>query len=145
MAATGGEDDRSSGHPGDRIKVIVVEDHALLRRLLAELLTDAGMDVVATSGTQREALEATLALRPDAVVLDHRLPDGSGIDLCRILVDQLPQLAVIIHSGTLDSIEAHQALDVGAAAVIPKDIRGDELLAAIRVHAGRRFSRSTHA
>jgi two-component system response regulator DevR len=145
MATTGGGDERAFGHPDDRIRVIVVEDHALLRRLLAELLTEAGMDVVATAATRREALEATLALRPDAVVLDHWLPDGFGIELCRLLIEELPQLAVIIHSGTLSSFEAHQALDVGAAAVIPKDTRGDDLLAAIRAHAGRRPARSAHA
>ena len=114
------------------VTVCLVEDHAQVRRRLCDLLTRAGMDVVAAVGTFREGEVAITDHLPDVAVIDNRLPDGSGIDLCRTLSHSTPQVALLLHSGTVTSQVALDALQAGAIAVIPKTIRSDDLLEAIR-------------
>jgi DNA-binding NarL/FixJ family response regulator len=114
------------------VTVCLVEDHAQVRRQLCDLLTGAGMDVVAAVGTFREGKVAITDHLPDVAVIDNRLPDGSGIDLCRTLSHSTPQVTLLLHTGTLTSQVALEALQAGAVAVIPKSIRSDSLLEAIR-------------
>jgi DNA-binding NarL/FixJ family response regulator len=117
------------------VTVVLVEDHAVVRDQLAGILGRAGIDVLATAATVQAGYETVLACRPDVAVLDNLLPDGLGIDLCRRLTAQVPGIPVVMHSGAMTSAERLEALDAGAAAVIPKSIRVDALIQAIRVNA----------
>ena len=72
-----------SGTPAAPIRVFILDDHELVRRGLRELLEGEGFEVVGTSGTAHDARKQIPALRPDVSVLDARLPDGTGIEVCR--------------------------------------------------------------
>lgn len=121
-------------HP-DHLTVVLVEDHAVLREQLTLLLADSGIDVLATAATVQAGYETVLARRPDVAVLDNQLPDGLGVDLCRRLTAQAPGIAVVMHSGAMTSADRLEAFEAGAAAVIPKSIRVDALVQAIKVNA----------
>jgi two-component system response regulator DevR len=110
--------------------VVLVEDHEMLRDQLATLIGDAGMRVLAAVGTMKEGHRAIIALRPRVAVLDNHLPDGYGVDLCRTLTTESPDVNVIICSADVTPTEELEARSVGAA-VVPKSIRGAELLDAL--------------
>lgn len=115
--------------------ICLVEDHALLRDQLVGLLTDAGHRVVAAVGTKAEGLAAVTEHRPKLAVIDHRLPDGLGLDLCRSLKVRLPEVRVVLHSGTIDEALVRAGLAAGAVAVVAKSIRGTALLEAVAAHS----------
>ena len=119
------------------VSVVLVEDHALLAELLTALLTDAGIQVLATAGTQWDGHHAVTTHRPHLAVIDNELPDGSGIDLCRSLRSDAPEVTLLLHTGAASRTETAAALDAGAAAVVLKSLRGENLLAAIEAHAPR--------
>jgi two-component system response regulator DevR len=124
-------------HPAPTITVALVEDHVMLRDQLTALLSEAGVHVVATAGTIRDGHRAIVEGRPLIAVIDNQLPDGSGIDLCKSIAEEFPEVRVVIHSGVLTAEEERAAYDAGALAVVPKSIRGTELLEAVqRVGAG---------
>ncbi|MEU0510461.1 response regulator transcription factor, partial [Amycolatopsis sp. NPDC006125] len=78
------------------ITVFLVDDHEVVRRGVAELLgTDPGLEVVGEATTAAQAMARIPALKPDVAVLDVRLPDGNGIELCRELRSRLPELNVL--------------------------------------------------
>ncbi len=116
------------------ITVCLVEDHPQVRDQLSDIFTAAGMSVVASVGTMVQGELVITKLLPDVAVIDNQLPDGTGIDLCRILSRSAPHVAVILHTGVVTSEVALDSLKAGAVAVIPKEIRTDKLLAAIRDH-----------
>jgi len=113
------------------VTVCIVEDHEILRRAMAGLIADRGDRVVASVATVAAGLDAVLTLRPSMAVIDNQLPDGRGVDLCRTLSSLAPEVAVILHSGTITDDLRREALDAGAAAVVTKSIRGAALLEAI--------------
>jgi two-component system response regulator DevR len=117
------------------ISVVLVEDHAMLAELLTILLTDAGIRVLASVGTRRSGHEAVALHRPHLAIIDNELPDGSGIDLCRSLTAEVPEVALLLHTGYTSTQETQAAMDAGAAAVVLKSPRGDGLLRAIQMHA----------
>jgi two-component system response regulator DevR len=119
----------------DVITVVLVEDHAILAKLLTQLLTDAGIQVLATAGTRHDGHHLVTTHRPHLAVIDNELPDGSGIDLCRSLSAQVPEVALLLHTGYTNTLDTRAAMDAGAAAVVLKSPRGDGLLQAIRIHA----------
>lgn len=126
-----------SADDGERsVRVVLVEDHDALREQLHLLLVNAGIDVVGATASLEEGHRTVRALAPDVVVLDTKLPDGFGVDLCQVLVQEMPGLLVLIHSATISSDQLDQALAAGADAVIPKSIRADALLTAIRTLGG---------
>jgi two-component system response regulator DevR len=114
------------------VTVCLVEDHAMLREQLCELLADSGIEVLAAVGTMREGEAAVITHRPDVAVIDNRLPDGRGIDLVRTLALADLPVTLLLHSATATTADVREALQAGAAAVIVKTIAGDNLLAAIR-------------
>jgi two-component system response regulator DevR len=126
--------ERASGN-STGIRVVLVEDHSRLRQQLSGLLKDAGMRVLAEVGTVREGREAVARHQPDVVVIDSRLPDGGGLALCRLLLLDVPRVALLLHAATPTMAEEHEALHCGVAAVVAKSIRGHALLEAIRRHA----------
>lgn len=126
----------TSGRPASGVTVVLVEEHPVLRQQFARQLGDAGVQVVAAVDTVHTGLDAVLDLRPDVAVIGNPLPDGRGIDLCRALREALPQLVVLLHTAMVTRLEELEAMDAGAAAVIPKGIRGAALVAAVVAHSG---------
>ena len=117
--------------------MVLVEDHAVLAELLTDLLTDAGIQVLATAATQWAGHHAVTTHRPHLAVIDNELPDGSGIELCRSLRVDAPDVTLLLHTGVASTFETAAALDAGAAAVVLKSLRGESLLEAIQTHAPR--------
>lgn len=123
-----------STDPNDsQVRLVVVDDSELVRMgLVAHLSAAPDLDVVGAAGSIAEARELVVEMGPDVVVLDVRLPDGSGIDLCRHLTSTMPSVRCVLHSGAIRVGEADAALAAGAAAVVLKSLSGTELVDAIR-------------
>jgi len=119
--------------------VYLVDDHELVRRGLKELLEQSGdIEVVGESGEAGEAQRRIPALRPDVAVLDARLPDGSGIDVCREIRSRDPQIKALILTSYDDDEALFAAIMAGAAGYVLKDVRGPDLVDGIRrVAAGQ--------
>ncbi len=121
------------------ISVYILDDHELLRRGLRELLeADPAITVVGESGSAVESMRRIPALRPDVAVLDCRLPDGSGVEVCRRVRSQDPGIAVIMLTSFEDDEVVLDAILAGAAGYLLKQVRGDDLLQAVhRVALGQ--------
>ncbi|APA98389.1 response regulator transcription factor [Nocardia seriolae] len=121
------------------IKVFLVDDHEIVRRGLVDLLeSDPELTVVGESGDVSQALARIPALRPDVAVLDVRLPDGNGIELCRELLSRMEGLRCLILTSFTDEQAMMDAILAGASGYVVKDIKGMELAKAIKeVGAGR--------
>jgi DNA-binding NarL/FixJ family response regulator len=114
------------------IRVYLVDDHEIVRRGLRELLEDAGINVVGASGSAVEATRRITALRPDVAILDGRLPDGSGIDVCRDIRSRDPGIACLVLTGYDDDQALFGAIMAGAAGYVLKNIAGTDLVDAVR-------------
>ncbi|BBX18465.1 DNA-binding response regulator [Mycolicibacterium duvalii] len=121
------------------VRVFVVDDHEVVRRGLIELLgSDPELDVVGEAGSVAEALARIPAVTPDVAVLDVRLPDGNGIELCRDLLSRLPELRCLMLTSFTSDEAMLDAVLAGASGYVVKDIKGMELARAIKeVGAGR--------
>ncbi|MGE2727985.1 hypoxia response regulator transcription factor DosR/DevR [Mycolicibacterium vaccae] len=121
------------------VKVFLVDDHEVVRRGLIDLLSaDPELDVVGEAGSVAEALARVPAAQPDVAVLDVRLPDGNGIELCRDLLSQLPDLRCLMLTSFTSDEAMLDAILAGASGYVVKDIKGMELARAIKeVGAGR--------
>ncbi|MEW5810841.1 MAG: response regulator transcription factor [Actinomycetota bacterium] len=119
--------------------VFLVDDHEVVRRGLIELLgADAELDVVGEAGSVAEALARIPAAHPDVAVLDVRLPDGNGIELCRDLLSRMPDLRCLMLTSYTSDEAMLDAILAGASGYVVKDIKGMELARAIKeVGAGR--------
>lgn len=122
-----------------RLRACIVDDHAVVREWLARKLEGLGFEVCVTSGTLQEGVAAILAERPDLAVVDNRLPDGRGIDLCREVSQVMPGIALILHTGMISPLEESQAYQAGVARIALKSIQGDELIAAVAEFAASRL------
>ena len=118
---------------GGQIRVYLLDDHEIVRRGLRELFeSEPDITVIGESGSAAEAIRRIPALRPQVAVLDGRLPDGSGIDVCREVRSVDPSIQGLILT-TFDDDEAlFAAIMAGAAGYILKQIHGSDLVAAIR-------------
>lgn len=115
------------------IRVFLLDDHEVVRRGLADLIDlEADLQVVGEAGTVAEAMVRIPATRPQVAVLDVRLPDGSGVEVCRDLRDALPGLACLMLTSYSDDEALFDAIMAGAAGYVLKDIRGNDLVEAIR-------------
>ena len=121
------------------VRVYLLDDHEIVRRGLRELLeADGSIEVIGESGLAVEATRRIPALRPDVAVLDGRLPDGSGIDVCRDVRSIDPTIACLILTSYDDDEALFSAIMAGAAGYVLKQIRGNELVDAIhRVARGQ--------
>ena len=121
------------------VKVFLVDDHEVVRRGLADLLAaDPELEVIGDAGSVSEAKVRIAALKPDVAVLDVRLPDGSGIELCRDLLSDLPELRCLMLTSFTSDEAMLEAILAGASGYVVKDIRGMELASAIKdVGAGK--------
>jgi two-component system, NarL family, response regulator DevR len=121
------------------IRVFLLDDHELVRRGLKDLLEESGkVEVVGEAGTVAEALARIPAVRPDVAILDGRLPDGSGIDVCREVRSSLPDTYCLILTSYDDDEALFAAILGGASGYLLKQIRGGDLVDAVeRVSAGQ--------
>ncbi|MBY0442082.1 MAG: response regulator transcription factor [Mycobacteriaceae bacterium] len=121
------------------VRVFLVDDHEVVRRGIIDLLeSDPELDVVGEAGSVAEAMARIPAAQPDVAVLDVRLPDGSGIELCRDLLSDLPDLRCLILTSFTSDEAMLDAVLAGASGYVIKDIKGMELTQAVKdVGAGR--------
>ncbi|MFE6922434.1 response regulator [Nocardia sp. NPDC057663] len=114
-------------------KVFLVDDHEIVRRGVGDLIAlEPDLDVVGEAGSCAQALARIPALRPDVAVLDVRLPDGNGIELCRELLSTVPGLRCLILTSFTDEQAMLDAILAGASGYVVKDIRSLELINAVR-------------
>jgi DNA-binding NarL/FixJ family response regulator len=123
--------------PGEgRIGVFLLDDHEIVRRGVRELLeAEPDITVVGEAGTAASALARIPALRPDVAVLDVRLPDGDGVSVCRDIRSTMPQVACLMLTSFGDDEALFDAIMAGAAGYVLKQIRGTDLVGAIRTIA----------
>lgn len=121
------------------IRVFLLDDHELVRRGLRDLLEEAGdIEVVGEAGLVHDAIVRIGALQPDVAILDGRLPDGSGIDVCRDVRSRQPDTACLILTSYDDDQALFAAIMGGAAGYVLKQIKGHDLVDAVRrVAAGQ--------
>lgn len=118
---------------GSPIRVFLLDDHEIVRRGIKDLLESAGdIEVVGESGLAVEAASRIPALRPDVAILDGRLPDGSGIDVCRDIRSQDPSINVLILTSYDDDDALFSAIMAGAAGYILKQVRGTDFIDTVR-------------
>lgn len=124
-----------------RITVVVVDDHALLRQALCELLDSRdAIDVIAEFDNGRDAVDGILKARPDVVLMDMAMPQLNGIDATRQIKRDAPNTKVLILSGYVDVVQLRDAVRAGASGYIDKRSDIAELMLAIRsVHMGNTF------
>ncbi|HEV3355793.1 MAG TPA: response regulator transcription factor [Pseudonocardiaceae bacterium] len=121
------------------LTVFLVDDHEVVRRGVVELIeVEQDLTVIGEAASASEALARVPALRPDVAVLDMRLPDGNGVELCRDLRSKMPELNCLMLTSYTDEQAMIDAILAGAGGYVIKDIKGMELVEAIRtVGAGK--------
>ncbi|GAB3305609.1 response regulator transcription factor [Geodermatophilus aquaeductus] len=118
------------------VRVFLVDDHEVVRRGVAEVLEDdPGLVVVGEAGSLAEALARGPAVRPDVVVVDMRLPDGDGAEVVRRLAERLPGVRCLVLSSYADEAAIAAAAAAGAAGYLVKQVRGADLVSAVRTVA----------
>ena len=122
-----------------RLRACVVDDHDLVRDWITARLESLGIEVCASATTVAGGVAAILDHQPDVAVVDDRLPDGRGIDLCRQVAAVAPAMTLILHVGSISPEEQTEALAAGVARVALKSIQGDDLTAAIAEVLDRRI------
>jgi two-component system response regulator DevR len=121
--------ERSAPRP---LRLLVVDDHEVVRQGLVALLDRRdGFQVVAEAGTVAEAVDAAKRFRPDIVVMDVRLPDGSGVEACREIRAEAPDTRVVMLTSYPDDEAVLSAIVAGASGYLLKQIRGRDLVAAL--------------
>lgn len=122
-----------------KITVFLLDDHEVVRRGVHELLSvEDDIEVVGEAGTAADALVRIPATRPDVAVLDVRLPDGSGVEVCREIRSQDESIKCLMLTSYADDEALFDAIMAGASGYVLKAIRGNELLSAVRdVAAGK--------
>ena len=119
-----------------RIRVFLLDDHEIVRRGLRDLLeAEDDLVVVGESDSASEAERIIPVLRPDVAVLDARLPDGSGIDVCRTIRSKDPSIQALILTSYDDEQALFAAIMAGAAGYVLKQVRSHDLVEAIRTVA----------
>ncbi|KFB02759.1 two component transcriptional regulator, LuxR family, partial [Frankia sp. Allo2] len=118
------------------IRVFILDDHEIVRNGLRQTLDrHDDIEVVGEAGLAAEAIRRIPALLPNVAVLDGRLPDGSGIDVCRDIRSAHPDVACLILTSYDDDEALFSAIMAGAAGYVLKEIRGNDLVSAIRTVA----------
>lgn len=118
-------------------RVFILDDHEVVRAGLAAMIdAQDDLEVVGQAGTVADALHTVAGCSPDIAVLDIRLPDGSGLDVCRQIRGEHPDIACLMLTSFDDDAALVEAADAGAAGYILKQIRSNDLVDAIRKVAG---------
>lgn len=132
------QDTRGSDTP---VRVFLLDDHEIVRRGVADLLNaEADLTVIGEASSATDALRAIVSAQPDVAVLDVRLGDGNGIEVCREIRSSHPDIACLILTSFADDHALVDASMAGAAGYVLKQIRGNELVESIRkVAAGQQL------
>jgi DNA-binding NarL/FixJ family response regulator len=118
------------------VKVFLLDDHEIVRRGVKDMLEAEGdIKVIGEAGTASSALARIPALRPDVAVLDVRLPDGDGVTVCREIRSKMPEVACLMLTSFADDDALMDAVMAGAAGYVLKQIRGTDLVGAVRTVA----------
>jgi DNA-binding NarL/FixJ family response regulator len=126
--------EQAQGKPG--IKVFLLDDHEIVRRGVREMLeAEPDITVIGEAGTAESALARIPALMPDVAVLDVRLPDGDGVTVCRDIRSRHPEVACLMLTSFGDDEALFDAIMAGAAGYVLKQIRGTDLVGAVRTVA----------
>lgn len=118
--------------PEPPIRVMIVDDHALIRSAIRQALGASDVIVVGEAGSAEEALELAPQLRPDVLLIDIDLPGLSGIEAVRELAPRLPETRIVMLTASTDHRDLLEAVRHGATGYLTKDVGGDALLRAIR-------------
>jgi DNA-binding NarL/FixJ family response regulator len=125
----------SAATPAD-IKVFLLDDHEIVRRGVRDMLeAEPGITVVGEAATAESALARIPALQPDVAVLDVRLPDGDGVTVCREIRSRMPEVGCLMLTSFGDDEALFDAIMAGAAGYVLKQIRGTDLVGAVRTVA----------
>ena len=138
-SGSGPDPDSGPNSGSEPIRVFLLDDHEIVRRGIADLLSDIpDIVLVGEAATATEALARIAAARPLVALLDARLPDGSGIDVCREIRSSLHEVRCLILTSYDDSDAIFAAVMAGAVGYLLKEVRGSSLIDAIRqIAAGR--------
>ncbi|MEU9076970.1 response regulator [Kitasatospora sp. NPDC004745] len=118
------------------VRVFLLDDHEVVRRGVRDLLeAEPDIEVVGEAGTCAQAIARVPALRPDVAVLDVRLPDGDGVTVCRELRDRMPDLVCLMLTSFDDDDALLDAIMAGAAGYVLKQVKGADLVSAVRTVA----------
>ncbi len=129
-------DETQSGAAGQRVTVFLLDDHEVVRRGVRDLLeAEPDLEVVGEAGSCAQALARVPALRPRVALLDVRLPDGDGVTVCRELRDRMPELACLMLTSFDDDDALLDAIMAGAAGYVLKQVKGADLVSAVRTVA----------
>jgi two-component system, NarL family, response regulator DevR len=141
-SSTRGADDasRSSGPTKAPLRVMVVEDHEFVRESICRLLSGHGIAVIAEEGSVRAAIGAADRFQPDVIVMDIQLPDGSGIEATREILNKNPRIRVLMLTASEEQEALISSIMAGASGYVRKRVGNDELIAAVRaVGEGRKL------
>lgn len=123
--------------PDQQLRVLLVDDHAIVRRGLKAVLEERGhIAIVGEAGTAKSGVEEALRLKPDVTVMDLRLPDGSGVEACRDIRSQNPDAKIIILTSYADEDALFSAVMAGASGYVLKDLNPENLEDALATVAG---------
>ncbi|MEX1020780.1 MAG: response regulator transcription factor [Litorilinea sp.] len=138
---------RTANEPARVIRIVLADDHAVLRAGLAALLnTEADMQVVGEAGDGEEIVEVAAQLKPDVILLDINMPKANGLEALVVLREQVPQSRVLVLTMHDDVNYLRQVLEAGGAGYLLKHAADKELLSAIRtVYSGGTFLHPAHA
>jgi two-component system response regulator DevR len=118
--------------PGRAMRVMIVDDHEVVRQGLVALLSRRDeFEVVAEAGSVGEAIANARRYMPDLVVMDVRLPDGSGIEACREIRSEMPETRVVMLTSYPDEEAVLSAIIAGASGYLLKQVRGRDLVSAL--------------
>ena len=121
-------------------RVLLADDHAMMREGLSVLLTGAGMEIVGSVGNGRDAVRVATALMPDVVLMDLTMPEMNGIEATRQICARMPATQVVVLSMHSNREHVYQAMKAGAMGYVLKDAASAELVKAVRAAcAGRRY------
>jgi two-component system response regulator DevR len=124
-------------HETKAIRLLLVDDHEVLRLGLRTLFSEAGgVQVVGEAGTIADAIVEAARLKPEVVLMDVRLPDGSGIEACRTIRAQRPEARVLFLTSFADDDAVLASILAGADGFLLKEVSSDQLLHAVRTVAG---------
>ncbi len=130
--------DKADGD-GRTISVFLLDDHEIVRRGVHDLLeAEPDITVIGEAATAESALARIPALKPDVAILDVRLPDGNGVTVCREIRSKMPEVACLMLTSFGDDEALFDAIMAGAAGYVLKQIRGTDLVGAVRTIASGR-------
>ncbi|MYX24072.1 response regulator transcription factor, partial [Streptomyces sp. SID8380] len=118
--------------PAQPARVMVVDDHPMWRDAVARDLEAAGFELVATAGDGPQAVRRATATRPDVLVLDLNLPGLPGVEVCKRLVGERPELHVLVLSASGEHADVLEAVKSGATGYLVKSASTEELIEAVR-------------